>query len=92
MRTPIHTPFTTRLIQTSIILLLISFLLIEQRQHIIEYFPYIILLACPLMHVFMHRHAQGQGHTETGHPDRLKGDEHKAHSDEQSSQKHSRLF
>lgn len=30
------------------------FLLVEHRQHIFEYLPYLIFLACPLMHVFMH--------------------------------------
>jgi hypothetical protein len=40
------------------------FLLIEHRQHFFEYLPYLILLACPLMHVFMHG---GHGH---GHHDK----------------------
>lgn len=30
------------------------FLLIEHRQHLTEWLPYLILLLCPLMHVFMH--------------------------------------
>lgn len=30
------------------------FLLIEHRQHLAEWFPYLILLLCPLMHIFMH--------------------------------------
>lgn len=29
------------------------FLLVEHRQHFFEYLPFIILLLCPLMHVFM---------------------------------------
>lgn len=34
------------------------FLWIEHRQHVVEFLPYMLILACPLMHVFMHR-----GHT-----------------------------
>ena len=35
------------------------FLLIEHRDHAVPFLPYLILLACPLMHVFMHG---GHGH------------------------------
>lgn len=35
------------------------FLLMEHRQHVVEFLPYLILLLCPLMHVFMHG---GHGH------------------------------
>ena len=39
------------------------YLLTEHRQHVIAYLPYLILAACPLMHVFMHRgHGQSQDH------------------------------
>jgi hypothetical protein len=30
------------------------FLFIEHRQHILPFLPYLFLLACPLMHLFMH--------------------------------------
>ena len=30
------------------------FLLVEHGQHFFEYLPFLILLLCPLMHVFMH--------------------------------------
>lgn len=43
------------------------FLLIEHRQHFFEYLPYMILLACPLMHVFMH-HGHGS-HDQSDNPD-----------------------
>lgn len=42
------------------------FLVFEHRAHItgwFRYFPYLLLLACPLMHLFMHR---GHGHGEHG--------------------------
>ena len=35
------------------------FLWMEHRAHVIEYLPYSLLVACLLMHVFMHR---GHGH------------------------------
>ena len=31
------------------------FLLTEHRQHVFEFLPYLIFLACPLMHLFMHK-------------------------------------
>lgn len=31
------------------------FLWMEHRAHVIEYLPFIILAACPLMHFFMHK-------------------------------------
>lgn len=39
----------------------ISYLLItEHWAHIVPYLPWLILLACPLMHIFMHgRHGHG---------------------------------
>ena len=41
------------------------FLLAEHRAHAIAALPWLILLLCPLMHVFMHRghgHGGGEGH------------------------------
>ncbi len=37
------------------------FLLVEHRQLLFEFLPYLILLLCPLMHIFMHRGHGGQG-------------------------------
>jgi hypothetical protein len=46
------------------------FLLIEHREHVFSFLPFLILLLCPLMHVFMH-HGHGHGHSS----DDNKGDE-----------------
>lgn len=36
------------------------FLFSEHRAHAIEYLPFVLVLACPLMHLF-HRHGGGKG-------------------------------
>lgn len=38
------------------------FLLTEHHQHVLALLPYLILLACPLMHLLMH-HDHGHGHS-----------------------------
>lgn len=40
------------------------FLISEHRAHLFGILPYVVLLACPFMHLFMHR---GHGH-HGGHP------------------------
>jgi len=49
-------------------LVLIGFLAIagfflwqEHRAHLLGFLPYLLLLACPLLHVFMHRGHGGHG-------------------------------
>jgi len=37
------------------------FLFAEHRAHVIPYLPWLILLACPLMHLFMHGGHGGHG-------------------------------
>lgn len=39
------------------------FLFTEHRAHLLGALPYLLLLACPLMHLFMH-HAHGKHHHE----------------------------
>jgi hypothetical protein len=46
------------------------FLWSEHRAHVFGALPYLLLLACPLMHLFMHR---GHGHGRAGH-DARRGD------------------
>ena len=44
------------------------FLLSEHRAHFIYWLPFLLLLACPLMHVFMHHgHGQHGGGGRAGH-------------------------
>lgn len=38
------------------------FLFMEHRQHLFEFLPFLIILLCPLMHIFMHG-----GHDHGGH-------------------------
>jgi len=38
------------------------FLLSEHRAHFFGWLPYLLLLACPLMHVFMHGGHGGHSH------------------------------
>ncbi|WP_412105049.1 DUF2933 domain-containing protein [Vibrio natriegens] len=42
------------------------FLITEHREHVFEYFPYLILLLCPVMHLFMH-HGHGHHHNDVHH-------------------------
>ena len=37
------------------------FLIVEHRAHLFDYLPFVLLLACPLMHLFMHRGHGGHG-------------------------------
>jgi hypothetical protein len=41
------------------------YLVTEHTAHFFGALPYLLILACPLMHVFMHR---GHGHGGHGHP------------------------
>ncbi|PAJ86536.1 DUF2933 domain-containing protein [Burkholderia ubonensis] len=57
-------------------------LLSEHRAHFLGVLPYLLLLSCPLMHLFMHHgHGHGHGHGESGtgesHSD--SGDGHEQH-------------
>ncbi|MFN7023360.1 MAG: DUF2933 domain-containing protein [Pseudorhizobium sp.] len=54
---------TLLLMSTSLALILLFFVLREHWGHVLGYLPYLILLACPLMHLF-HRHG---GHDNKDH-------------------------
>lgn len=44
------------------ILIIGYFLLTEHFAHVVQVLPYLLLLACPLMHLFMHRGHGGHEH------------------------------
>jgi hypothetical protein len=53
------------------ILIAVFFLLMEHRAHVFGYLPWLLLLACPLLHVFMHRgHGGHGGGSHAGHDER----------------------
>lgn len=37
-------------------------LLLDHRDHALQYLPYLLILACPLMHFFMPGHGHGGSH------------------------------
>jgi hypothetical protein len=46
----------------------------EHRAHLLGVLPYLVLLACPLMHLFMHHgHDHGHGHGGKTPPDKSDG-------------------
>lgn len=53
------------------------FLLIEHREHVWQFLPYLILLACPFMHLFMHGGHGGHG----GHGEHT---DHSSHNKEEA--------
>lgn len=42
-------------------------LLTKHRQHVLDFLPFVILLACPLLHLFVHRGHGQAGRGETQH-------------------------
>lgn len=57
------------------------FLITEHWAHIIPYLPWLILLACPLLHVFMHG-GHGHGSNEEEHDSHSTHDTHSHHKEE----------
>lgn len=43
------------------------FIFVEHAAHILPYLPYLIILLCPLMHIFMHKGHGGHRHGEHDH-------------------------
>lgn len=58
------------------------FLLTEHLAHVVGALPFLLLLACPLMHVFMH-HGHG-GHGGHGHHDHGSGHQDAAEKPDQT--------
>jgi hypothetical protein len=52
----------------------LGYLIVEHRPHLFGWLPYLIILACPLMHLFMHRgHHQGGTSSDRVPKDRTAG-------------------
>jgi hypothetical protein len=49
------------------------FLITEHQAHIVQFLPYLLLLACPLMHIFMH--SEHESHSDDSYDP--EGREHK---------------
>lgn len=56
----------------AVIALLAYVVIIAHRNHVLDFLPYVLLLVCPLMHVFMHgrhgRHRHDSGHHQEQDP------------------------
>ena len=58
------------LVAAGFLLVALFFLLSEHRAHVLGLLPLLLVLACPLMHLFMHRGHRGHHHGEqTRKPD-----------------------
>lgn len=55
-----RTPSTVHWVMLGFIAIIGFFLITEHRAHLYGALPYVILLACPIMHLFMHRGHGGQ--------------------------------
>jgi hypothetical protein len=56
------------------------FLLIEHRAHVFQFLPFLLVLACPLMH-FFHGHGRHGGHGGKDEPEQKSADASKPGSD-----------
>ncbi|MGI0119530.1 DUF2933 domain-containing protein [Zooshikella sp. RANM57] len=54
------------------------FLLIEHREHLFALLPYLIILSCPLMHLFMHK-GHSHNHSNTQAPFKKDSNENSAY-------------
>lgn len=53
----------SKLVTMGFLLVIAYFLWTEHRAHLVQFLPYLLLAACPLMHLFMHGgHGHGRGH------------------------------
>jgi hypothetical protein len=68
--TPVGRSWLVTLAMAAALGILAFFLITEHTAHVLGALPYLLLLACPLMHLFMH-HGHGHGH-DRGH-DRTDG-------------------
>lgn len=65
-----HTPWwrsTTAILLATAVAMAALFLLEEHWRHALGLLPYLVLLACPLMHLF-HKHGRHRGHRPPASP------------------------
>ena len=62
-----RTPARGRWVFAGFAVIGLTLVAVEHRAHVLGWLPWLFLLACPLMHFFMHR---GHGHGGEGHRDR----------------------
>ncbi len=56
------------LVTIAFVVIILFYLITEHRAHVLGFLPWLILLACPLMHLFMH-HGHG-GHDHSSHEEK----------------------
>ena len=61
------------------------FLLMEHRQHVFQYLPFLIILLCPFMHIFMHK-----GHGGDSNHDNSENEAYRRGLEDGKNQKHHR--
>lgn len=61
--------FRTRIALGAFLAIAAYFLLTEHWEHVWPLWPFLFLLACPLMHVFMHHGHAGHGTAQDTHAD-----------------------
>lgn len=52
----------SKMVLIGFLLVAAYFLFTEHRAHIVPFLPYLLILACPLMHIFMHGGHGGHRH------------------------------
>lgn len=62
----------TKIVFVGFSLIAATLIIYEHRLHVLGFLPFLFLLACPLMHVFMH-HGHGHGDGDRGHGIENKG-------------------
>lgn len=59
----------SKMVLIGFLLIAAYFLFTEHRAHIVPFLPFLLILACPLMHIFMHGGHGGHGGHQHGNGD-----------------------
>ena len=59
----------SRMVLIGFLIVVAYFLFTEHQAHVIAFLPFLLLLACPLMHIFMHHGHGGHGGHDHNHRD-----------------------